>query len=110
MVVAMDARIKLALEIIRRKLEERVSVTDLARLLGLSPSRFEHLFKAETGRTFRAYTQDTRLKKVSEMLRDPTLRVKEVAAATGYSYARNLTRDYRKRCGRSPSQSRTSSE
>jgi AraC-like DNA-binding protein len=44
------------------------------------------------------------------MLKDPTLRIKEVAAAVGYADASDFARDFKKEYGQSPSQSRRPSE
>jgi AraC-like DNA-binding protein len=108
-VQAMDARIASVLESIAGQLEKPQSVKLLAAQQGLSPSRFQHLFKREAGQSFKAYLRALRLSRAKEMLEDRTLRVKEVAAAVGYADMSNFAHDYRKRYGQSPSQSRSRS-
>jgi two-component system response regulator YesN len=81
----------------------------LAAQLRLSASRFEHLFKDHTGLAFKAFLVVARMTKAKNMLKDRTLRTKEVAAAVGYANVSNFIRDYTKRYGESPSQSRSSS-
>ena len=44
--------------------------------------------------------------RAKELLEDPTLRIKEVAAAVGYWDASDFTHLFRKQYGRPPSQSR----
>ena len=78
---AMDARVLSVLEIVPRELEKPQSVQCLAARLRLSPSRFEHLFKKETGQGFKTFLRATRMSRAKNMLQDPTLRIKEVAAA-----------------------------
>jgi transcriptional regulator GlxA family with amidase domain len=105
----MDARIVRVLEIVARELEKPHSVKLLAAQLRLSPSRFEHFFKKETGQTFKAFVQTVRMKRAKKMLQDPTLRIKEIAAAAGYPDVSNFTHYFRKQYGESPSQSRSPS-
>jgi two-component system response regulator YesN len=81
-------------------------VKRLAARLRLSPSRFEHLFKNQTGLGFKAFLLAARIAKAKDLLKDRTLRIKEVAAAVGYANVSNFTRDFTKYCGESPSRSR----
>jgi len=84
-------------------LETGVRVGDLAARLGLSRSRFEHLFKVQTGTTFRRYVRTTRLARARVLLQDPRLRVKEVASRCGYANTSSLTRGFECEYGLSPS-------
>jgi len=106
---AADARILGVLEVVTRELEKPQSVKRLAAQLRLSPSRFEHLFKNQTGQGFKAFLLAARITKAKDMLKDRTLRIKEVAAAVGYANVSNFTRDFKKYYGESPSRSRGSS-
>jgi AraC family transcriptional regulator of arabinose operon len=105
----MDPRVLGVLEIVQRELEKPHSVRCLAAQLRLSPSRFEHLFKKESGQGFKSFLRAARMIRAKNMLQDPTLRIKEVAAAVGYADASDFTRDFRKEYARSPSQSRSPS-
>jgi len=104
-----DARILRVLEVVARELEKPHSVKHLAAQLRLSPSRFEHLFKSQTGQGFKAFLREARLTRAAELLQDPTLQIKEVAAVIGYANVSNFTHDFTKYCGESPSRSRSSS-
>jgi len=97
----MDPRISRAAGAIERDRSRRMSVREAAAQLGLSRSRFEHLFKQETTESFTSCLRRLRLEKAKSLLADPSLRVKEVAAQCGYSTARSLERDF-KRCFRLP--------
>ena len=106
---ATDARILAVLEVLARDLEKPQSVKRLAAQLRLSASRFEHLFKDQTGLAFKAFLLAARMTRAKNMLKDRTLRIKEVAAAVGYANVSNFTRDFTKHYGESPSRSRSSS-
>ncbi|HXX24510.1 MAG TPA: helix-turn-helix transcriptional regulator, partial [Terriglobia bacterium] len=107
-VTAMDARVLRVLKTIARDLGKPQTVKGLAAQLRLSPSRLEHLFRKQTGRGIKAFVRESRLAKAAELLEDPTLQIKEVAAAVGYANVSNFIRDYTRRYGESPSQSRSS--
>jgi len=53
--VGVDPRISRAIAWVRGRLDERVSLNEAAAIAHLSPSRFRHLFVAQTGVSFRAY-------------------------------------------------------
>ena len=106
---AADARILGVLEVVARELEKPHSVKRLAAQLRLSPSRFEHLFKNQTGQGFKAYLLAARMTMARNMLKDRTLRIKELAAAVGHADVSNFIRDFTKYYGESPSRSRSSS-
>ena len=52
---ATDPRISRVIAWLRQRLDSPVSLGDAARVAHLSPSRFRHLFVAQTGVSFRAY-------------------------------------------------------
>jgi AraC-like DNA-binding protein len=52
---AVDPRITRVIAWVRERLDASVTLTDAARVAHLSPSRFRHLFVAQTGVSFRAY-------------------------------------------------------
>jgi transcriptional regulator GlxA family with amidase domain len=69
---------------------------------GLSRSRFEHLFREQTGQTFRAALREFRLAKGAGLLGDWTRRIKEVAGLCGYSSNESFAKVFRKRFGETP--------
>ena len=52
---SVDPRIARAIAWVRGRLDRPVSLNDAAEVANLSPSRFRHLFVAQTGVSFRAY-------------------------------------------------------
>ena len=54
-VAGVDPRIARAIAWLRARLDRRLSLNDAAEVANLSPSRFRHLFVAQTGISFRAY-------------------------------------------------------
>lgn len=54
-VAAVDSRVSRAIAWVRARLDSPLSLQDAAEVAHLSPSRFRHLFVAQTGVSFRAY-------------------------------------------------------
>jgi len=52
---SVDPRISRAIAWVRARLDSRFALSDAAEVANLSPSRFRHLFVAQTGVSFRAY-------------------------------------------------------
>ena len=69
-----------------------LSVSQAAAIVGLSRSRLQHLFRRELGTTIRAYKQGRRLARARTLLRNPSLRIKEVRNLCGIPDASNFTR------------------
>lgn len=105
---SMDPRITGTLEFLACRIEEPPSVKELAGLLHLSASRFEHLFKRETGQCFKEYLRVARMASAAAILLDPFRQVKEAAAAVGYKDMSRFARDFKKQYGQVPSRWRMS--
>lgn len=57
----LDKRIERAIEVLRERLGEEISMAEIAEAVHLSPERFRHLFLQETGVRFRPYVLWLRL-------------------------------------------------
>lgn len=103
-----NGRIAASIKLLDNALEKGVRARDVAPTVGLSRSRFVHLFKAQTGLTFRQYVRAARLARAKLLLRDMRLRVEEVAWRCGYAHTSNLDREFEREFGLSPSDYRRS--
>ena len=74
----------------------------LAVLVNLSPSRFRHLFKQETGATPAQYLKDIRLVKAERMLRTTFLSIKQILKQVGIASNAHFVRDFRRKYGTTP--------
>jgi AraC family transcriptional regulator of arabinose operon len=101
-------RIEAALQEVARGHAQRLTEDALAARLGLSRSRFAHLFREQTRSSFRRRLREIELTKAKVLLGDPGLRVKEIASKCGYATTSDLTRAFKKKFGLPPSQYRAS--
>jgi AraC-like DNA-binding protein len=93
-------------ETIRRHIEEhvdrRISLADLGRLIGKSPSFVAHHFAAEFGATPRRYLQVRRMEAAREGL-ESGLQVQQVAERLGFYDAFHFSKRFKAHWGRPPS-------
>lgn len=100
---ARDARVQRALDLIHERYAEALSVADLAGAVRLSPSRFAHLFRQETGTSPVRYLEGVRLEQAQLLLLRTDLQVKQVAARVGFDDPYYFSTRFRRRCGAAPS-------
>lgn len=86
---------------------EDASLDSLAGYVNLSPVYVSRLFKEKTGQSFSDYTQNARVEKAKELLRDPRFSIAQVAQCVGYSNATNFARAFKLLCGESPTEYRS---
>ncbi len=98
-----DPRISSTLEILADAGSPRLTLAGLAKRVGLSPSRFSHLFREHSGLPLRRYLLWLRLQRaVSTMAAGASLT--EAAHAAEFSDAAHMSRTFRSMFGISPSE------
>lgn len=102
--------IRNAQDYLRENFAAPVSVPDLARLAGLSPSHFSALFRAATGGGVVEYVKSLRMARARKLLLTTRATVAEVAESVGYADAFYFSRQFRTISGCSPSQYREQEE
>jgi len=98
----MDRRIELIISKIKKDSTAAWDTPTLAVLVNLSPSRFRHLFKQETGTTPAQYLKDIRLVKAEKMLRKTFLSIKQILKQVGIASNAHFVRDFRRKYGTTP--------
>lgn len=102
-----DPRIMRAVNLITSRMYEQLNVQTVADEVGLSRSRFSHLFKSQTGRSFPEYLEALRLDRAEDLLRMTNRTISEVARDSGFADPLYFSRRFRLRKGVSPKQWRT---
>lgn len=83
-------------------LAARLSLADMARVVGVSPSHFKSLFKAAVGVPAHRYVTRRRVARAVELIQAGGLPLAKVAAATGFAHQSHLARAMRAVIGRTP--------
>ena len=84
--------------------DPNISVTSVARSLGVSDGHLSHVFKKETSYTLSGYLTNYRMHKATELLRDCRVKVYEVAELVGYQDITYFSSAFKKAMGLSPSE------
>lgn len=102
----MDRRVQIAITLMKEDLRREVSLNDLACSVGLSRSRFQHLFKSETRTTPARYLRQLRIARAKGLLETSLLSVKQIQASVGIKDKRHFTQDFKKAYGLTPTKYR----
>jgi len=105
----MDYRIKEAISLLEIDPRQKIRSVDLARQIGLSVSRLQHLFKQGMGMTILEYQRRLRLDRACNLLETTRLSVKQIAAQVGVQDTSHFIRDFTKYKGLSPRRYRLNS-
>lgn len=93
-----------ALDAIDGRLGEKITLQDIADAACMSRFHFARLFRLGTGCSPMQYLLRSRLEQAQRLLREGTLPICEVAAATGFADQSHLTRQLRRAIGMTPRQ------
>jgi AraC family transcriptional regulator of arabinose operon len=97
-----DPRIARALELLTRGYREPFSGPQLARTVGLSYSRFRHLFHEQVGESARNFQERQRLRHARERLALSRQTIAEIADEVGFNNPFYFTLRFKKHTGESP--------
>ncbi len=101
-----DAYVERAIAAIADRYVTALSAEEIAAELGISGGHLARLFKSRTGLTFAEYLTRFRMKRAAELLKDPTIRVGEVADLVGYRDQRHFSALFRRLVGVTPTRFR----
>jgi len=94
----LDERIVRAIERVRARLDERITLRDIAAAVHISPERFRHLFVEQTGVRFRAYVLWLRIE-VALAAYVGGASLTAAAQASGFADSAHLSRTFRSMFG-----------
>ena len=103
----MDQRVQIVRSAIEKDCRRAWTITALAKLVNLSPSRLRHLFKSETGITPNQFIKEVRLSEAEKLLRNTFLRVKDIMSRVGFLDESHFGHEFKKTYGVSPSKYRS---
>lgn len=80
-------------------MNQPVTLTDMAREVGMNPSYFSMLFKKETGENFTNYVNRTKIEHAKLLLRQPACKVYQVCSQVGFEDAKYFAKLFRRVVG-----------
>jgi len=101
-----DSRIRKAIGLLRARPNKEVNIDVLANRVGLSRSRFYHLFQVCTGRSPREYLDMLCIETAISRLASSNQKISDLSSGLGFSAQSNFTRFFLNQVGVPPSQYR----
>jgi AraC family transcriptional regulator len=99
-------RLRKVKEFVHAKMEDELSLGELAQSVGLSTAHFAEMFRKSMGETPHQFVLRVRIERAKEMLRSAESRVLDVAIACGFKTQQHFARVFRQLCGATPTEYR----
>jgi AraC family transcriptional regulator len=96
------ARLRRVTELMQAKIEEELTLQEMAECAELSTAHFSEMFRKATGESPHQFLLRQRVERAKEMLREAEMRVLDVAVACGFKTQQHFARVFRRICGASP--------
>ena len=100
------ARLRRIKELVHAKMEDDLSLDEMALSVGLSTAHFARMFRKSTGETPHQFVLRQRIERAKTMLRARDARVLDVAVASGFKTQQHFAQVFRDICGITPTQYR----
>ncbi len=99
-------RIEAVLQYVEENLEKKLTLKEVAASFDFTPNYLGLLFKEEAGVLFSDYLIERKTARVCELLRDPALKIYEIADRMGYKNIIYFNRQFKQATGMSPGEYR----
>ena len=100
------ARLRKVTEFVQAKIDEDVTLEQMANSVSLSVAHFSQMFRKSTGQSPHQFVLRSRVERAKDMLRTADTRVLDVAVACGFKTQQHFARVFRQMCGVSPTEYR----
>ncbi|SHG93129.1 helix-turn-helix transcriptional regulator [Marivita hallyeonensis] len=90
------------LGVIRSRLDQTITVDELAKEAGMSPSHFARVFKETMGTTPMQYVLAYRIEQAARMMTDAAVPLGEIALACGFADQAHFSRSFKQVTGQTP--------
>jgi transcriptional regulator GlxA family with amidase domain len=104
--ITMDKRVERVIALMKADLHQGLDIGYMAQTVNLSPNRFSHLFKEETGVSPIRYLRTLRMASAATLLSSSYMSIKEVMARVGFRDVSHFVRDFKRIYGATPTQYR----
>src|ERR1700704_117819 len=101
-----SARLRRIKELVHAKMEDDLSLDEMAQSVGLSTAHFARMFRKSTGETPHQFVLRQRVERAKAMLRARDARVLDVAVACGFKTQQHFAQVFRDVCRVSPTEYR----
>lgn len=96
------SKISKVIDYIHKKLDQKISIEEMAELAGMSPNNFHRLFKEALNDTPVQYIKKIRLNKARQLILHENMKAINACNAVGYDSATQFSREFKRYFGASP--------
>jgi DNA-binding GntR family transcriptional regulator/AraC-like DNA-binding protein len=100
------ARLRRVTGLVHARIEDELSLEEMARSVGLSTAHFSQMFRKSTGQSPHQFVLLQRIERAKEMLSAAEGRILDIAIACGFKTQQHFARVFRQFCGASPTEYR----
>jgi AraC family transcriptional regulator len=100
------ARLRKVKELVHARIDEDLTLEEMAASVDLSIAHFSQMFRKATGQSPHQFVLRHRVERANDILRTADLRVLDVAVACGFKTQQHFARVFRQMCGVSPTEYR----
>ena len=100
------ARLRKVKELVHAKIEDQLTLVEMAQSVELSAAHFARMFRKSTGETPHQFVLRQRVERAKEMLSSAHTRIIDVAVACGFKTQEHFAQVFRQMCGVSPTEYR----
>ena len=100
------ARLRTVKELVHARIEDELTLIEMAQSVQLSTAHFARMFRWSTGETPHQFVVRQRVERAKDMLREGEMRVLDVAVACGFKNQQHFARVFRQIFGASPTEYR----
>ena len=97
------ARVK---HLVYGKIDQEVSLQQMAKAAGLSTNYFNQMFRKSTGQAAHQFVLAARVEHAKDLLKSPRLRILDVAISCGFQTSQHFARVFRSVCSVTPTEYR----
>jgi AraC family transcriptional regulator len=101
-----SGRLRRIKEFVDAKMDDDLTLCEMAQSVGLSTAPFSRMFRKSTGESPHQFLLRHRVERAKEMLRSADARVMDVAVACGFKTQQHFAQIFRRVCGASPTEYR----
>ena len=101
-----SARLRRIKELVDAKMEDDLSLDEMARSVDLSTAHFARMFRKSTGETPHQFVLRQKIERAKVMLRAPNARILDVAITCGFKTQQHFAQVFRDACGINPTEYR----
>jgi AraC family transcriptional regulator len=101
-----SARLRRVTEFVHARIEDDLTLDEMAESAGLSTAHFSRMFRKSTGECPHRFVLRHRVERAKEMLRTAEVRILDVAVGCGFKTQQHFARVFRRMCGVAPTEYR----